>query len=82
MKLQKLLQRVEKFIDDKELARRKQMDSMHEVLSALKQKERNLKAKAKAENDAGARASIEKKRQVVREQRKKGLTALKGLHKT
>ena len=81
MKLKKLMQRVEKFLDGKERARRKQMDSMHEVLDALKQKERTLKTKAKEEKAADARASMEKKRQIVHEQRKKGLIALKALHK-
>ncbi len=57
------------------------MDSMHEVLSALKKKERHLKMKVKSEKDADARASIVRKRRIVREQRKKGLTALKGLQK-
>ena len=81
MKVKKLLQRVEKFLDAKERARRKQMSSMQEALPALKQKERQLKAKAKAESSADARASMEKKRLIVHQQRKKGLVALKALHK-
>ena len=81
MKLKKLLLQVDKFLDAKERARRKQVSSMHEVLNALKQKERRLKARAKAEKTEDARASIEKKRQVVHQQRKKGLIALKALRK-
>jgi hypothetical protein len=82
MKLKKLLQKLEKFLVAKERARTKQMKSMHEVLNALKQEERRLKARAKAEKAADARASLEKKRDVVHAQRKKGLIALKALQKS
>ena len=82
MKLKKLLQRVEEFLVAKERARREQMSTMHEVLDALKQKERRLKARAKAQTDPKQKAELEKKREVVHAQRKKGLVALKALHKS
>jgi hypothetical protein len=82
MKLKKLLQKLETFLDAKERARTKQMNSMHEVLNALKQEERRLKARAKAETVADAKANLENKRDVVHAQRKKGLIALKALQKS
>ena len=81
MKLKKLLQQVDKFLNAEERARKKQMSSMHEVLDALKQKERRLKARVKAQESPDARARLEKKREVVHAQRKKGLIALKALQK-
>jgi hypothetical protein len=81
MKLKKLLQKVEQFLSAKERARKERMSSMHEVLDALKKKERRLQVRAKAEKNADARASIEKKREVVHAQRKKGLMVLKALQK-
>lgn len=82
MKLKKLLQKVEDFLNAEERARVQQMNSMREVLDALKQKERDLKAQAKDEKDPDERANFEKKREVVHAQRKKGLAALKALHKS
>ena len=79
MKRKKLMQRVQGFLDAGERARKKQMSSMHQVLDALKEKERSLKARAKLEKNPGVKEDLENTRKVVHAQRKKGLIALKAL---
>ena len=81
MKRKKLLQRLQGFLDAGERARKKQMSSMHQVLDALKEKERRLKARAKLEKNPGVKKDLESMREVVHAQRKKGLIALKALQK-
>ena len=82
MKRKKLMQRLQELLDAGERARKKQMSSMHQVLDALKEKERRLKARAKLEKNPGVKENLENTRKVVHAQRKKGLIALKALQKT
>ena len=78
MKLKHLLQRVEDFLDADARQRRAERSEVKKVLSRLKKKEKDLKAKvAGAAGDE--RDSLESRLKVVHAQRRKGVAALKAL---
>ena len=79
MKTDKLLERTEEFFSEKKSQQRKRVDSLKELLAALKKKKRKLNAKLKDTDKRSDREHIRKELEVIRVQRRKGLRILKDI---
>ena len=77
MKTGKLLQRTREIISKKKSKQRERVDSLKELLDALKKKKHKLNAKLKETKDRRDREQISKELAVIRVQRRKGLKILK-----
>ncbi len=77
MKTSKLLKKTEEIISEKKSKRRQRVDSLKELLAALKKKKRKLNAKLKETKNRRDREQIQKELAVIRVQRYKGLKILK-----
>ena len=77
MKQKKLLEKLRIFFDSDARERENQKADVKDILKKLKKKERNLKDKLDAENDAEKRNRIQQKIDVVYAQRKKGIALIK-----
>ena len=74
-KVRKLLKKVREFLDDDYKDQLKQADSMKKVLKKLKNRQKQLEAKAASLSDSDLQDQIH----IVKAQRKKGIEALKKL---
>jgi len=79
MTLKSMLKAIEDFLSAKERKRLRQRDEVKKVLRALKKKERALASKAANNASASKARAFDRKRRVVRAQRRKGVAALKAL---
>lgn len=73
----KLLKKLADFFDLDVRARQKRKDELNELLSRLKEKEGELKQEREFEMDVKEIKSLDKKIDLVHNQRKKGITMLK-----
>ena len=79
MKMRKILQKVQDFLDADSRSQQQQKDSISEVLEKLKEKEKKLQDELAQCEDSNERDKLERKVAVCHAQRKKGLAILKQL---
>jgi len=79
MKQEKLLDKLKIFFDSDTREREKQKSDIKDILKKLKKRERKLKGKLEAENNAGKRKHFQQEIDVVYAQRKKGIKLIKEL---
>ena len=79
MKMRKILQKVQDFLDADSRSQQQQKDSISEVLEKLKEKEKKLQDELEHAVDAQEKDKLERKITVCHAQRKKGLAILKQL---
>ena len=79
MKTSKLLKETEDFLSAKKSKQRKKIESLKELLAALKKKKRELCDKLEVAKSKSDREHINNELAVVRAQRHKGLKMLKDL---
>ncbi|RKZ71581.1 MAG: hypothetical protein DRQ48_03130 [Gammaproteobacteria bacterium] len=79
MKQEKLLDKLKIFFDSDTREREKQKSDIKDILKKLKKRERKLKEKLEAENNAGKRKHFQQEIDVVYAQRKKGIKLIKEL---
>ena len=79
MKTNKLLKKTEEILSEKKSKQRQRVDSLKELLAALKKKKRKLNEKLVSTKNSRDREHIRKELAVVRVQRHKGLKILKSL---
>ncbi|MEP0203181.1 MAG: hypothetical protein ABJ084_02460 [Halioglobus sp.] len=79
MKMRKILQKVQDFLDADSRSQQQQMDSISEVLEKLKGKEKKLQDELAQALEAEEKNTLERKIAVCHAQRKKGLAILKQL---
>jgi hypothetical protein len=77
MKTSKLLKKTEAIFEAKKSKQRKKVDSLKELLGALKKKKRKLHEKIEQSDDPDEKAKIQNELAVIRAQRHKGLELLK-----
>ena len=80
MKLKKLIGELQEFLDADIRKRNKHRDDMKKLLHKIKTKEKNLAAKALTEFNEEKLERLRKEIDMVHAQRKKGISALKGLN--
>jgi len=81
MSTNKLLEKLQNFLNQDKHIRIKQMDSIKSILKKLKKQEKELKGQLTEEQDREEYECINRKVSIIREQRKKGIRALKKLRK-
>lgn len=79
MKQEKLLDKLKIFFDSDTRERAKQKSDIKDILKKLKKRERKLKEKLEAENNAGKRKRFQQEIDVIYAQRKKGIKLIKEL---
>ncbi|MEP4485282.1 MAG: hypothetical protein ABJ013_06625 [Halioglobus sp.] len=79
MKMRKILQKVQDFLDADSRSQQQQMDSISEVLEKLKEKEKKLQNELAQALGTEEKNKLERKIAVCHAQRKKGLAILKQL---
>jgi hypothetical protein len=79
MKQEKLLDKLKIFFDSDTREREKQKSDIKDILKKLKKRERKLKGKLEAENNAGKRKRFQQEIDVIYAQRKKGIKLIKEL---
>ena len=79
MKQEKLLDKLKIFFDSDARERKKQKSDIKDILKKLKKRERKLKGKLDAENNAGKRKHFQQEIDVIYAQRKKGIKLIKEL---
>ena len=79
MKQEKLLDKLKTFFDSDAREREKQKSDIKNILKKLKKRERKLKEKLDAENNAGKRKHFQQEIDVIYAQRKKGIKLIKEL---
>ena len=77
MKQEKLLDKLKIFFDSDARERKKQKSDIKDILKKLKKRERKLKGKLDAENNAGKRKHFQQEIDVIYAQRKKGIKLIK-----
>ena len=77
MKMRKILQKVQDFLDADSRSQQQQKDSISEVLEKLKGKEKKLQSELEHSVDTEEKDKLERKIAVCHAQRKKGLAILK-----
>ena len=77
MKMRKILQKVQDFLDADSRSQQQQKDSISEVLEKLKGKEKKLQGELEHSVDTEEKDKLERKIAVCHAQRKKGLAILK-----
>lgn len=79
MKMRKILQKVQDFLDADSRSQQQQMDSISEVLEKLRRKEKKLQGQLGRALETEEKNKLERKIAVCHAQRKKGLAILKQL---
>ena len=79
MKMRRILEKVQAFLDADSHSQLKQKESISEVLEKLRDKEKELHRELELCTDAEKRKKLQRKLSVCHAQRKKGLTILKEL---
>lgn len=79
MKTRKLIKKLGAFLDRDQNLATKELQSIREVLSKLKEKEQKYTALLKTEQDPAKLARLEEKRNVAHAQRTKGVERLREL---
>jgi len=77
MKQKKLLNKLKTFFDLDVREREKQKSDIKDILKKLKKRERKLKGKLDAENNAKKRKHLQQEIDVIYAQRKKGIKLIK-----
>lgn len=77
MKMRKILEKVQDFLDADSRSQQQQKDSISEVLEKLKEKEKKLQNELEHSVDRQEKDKLERKIAVCHAQRKKGLAILK-----
>ncbi len=80
MKLNKLMKKLQEFLDADSRKRKDHRKDMKVLLRKLKEKEKNLAAKTVGEFEEEKLERLHKEIDMVHAQRKKGISALKGLN--
>lgn len=79
MKLLKLLEITQKYLDDEKLKKSERKECLKDIQQKLKKKKKQLKEKAASEHDENEISRLNKKLDIVTAQRKKVIAALKEL---
>ena len=79
MKQKKLLDKLKTFFDSDAREREKQKSDIKDILKKLKKRERKLKGKLDAENNADKRKRFKQEIDVIYAQRSKGIKLIKEL---
>lgn len=79
MKRKKLLQKLADYLSLDQRALRKKREKMREVLKQLREKEHKLKKRMEHERDTERKHRLSRELDILRAQRKKGISVLKEL---